>query len=113
MELALDTYRKATAQDSSEEIGRTKLTIEPEDYRELERLEESLKESGQPEMLVSIREGMFDIETPEGHGDLLEPRLRMFLDHETEAALFHVVATSSADNSLIYTEPALVRLVAM
>tara|TARA_R110002049_G_scaffold223668_1_gene395314 strand:- start:792 stop:1133 length:342 start_codon:yes stop_codon:yes gene_type:complete len=113
MELALETYRKAKTHDSSEEIGRTKLTINPEDYRKLEHLEETLKKSGQSEMLLNIKDGMFDIDTPQGNGNLLEPRLRMFLDQETEAALFHVVARSSADNSLIYTEPTLVRLVAM
>ena len=113
MELALETYRKAPTHTISEEIGRSKLTIGQGEYRELERLEAKLKDSGKAEILVDLREREIEIETPDAHADLKDTKVRMFLDGEAQAGLFHVVAKSAVDDSLIYTEPTLVRLIAL
>lgn len=113
MELTLETYRKANTESSSTEIGPSKVTIEQAKYREIEELEAKLKDSGQNEILVDFKQGELDIEAPRAHSALKEVKLRLFMDEEAEAGLFHVVAKSAEDNSLIYTEPTLVRMVAL
>lgn len=113
MELRLETFRKTANESNSEEIGQSRITIGQAEYRELERLEKKLKDSDENEMMIDLTNRDVEIETPDASGELKDTKVRLFLDEEAQAGLFHVVAKSAMDDSLIYTEPSLVRMVAL
>ena len=112
MELAVETFRKPTKNAPSEAVGISKVTVDEAAYRALEHLEERLTASDQEEMTVAIDEESPAVETPETLNELKDTRIRLFLD-DNNAAHFHVTARLAQDNSLIYTEPTMIRLVAM
>lgn len=113
MELALETYRKPALIGSSESVGYAKVMVGNGGYRELERLEERLRESEQDELMLDIDASDIELELPDDCGDMSDCKVRVYLDGETRAGLFHVVGRSSRDSSLVYTEPAMVRLIAL
>jgi hypothetical protein len=113
MEIALDTFKKPATGMPSENIGLSTVTIGAEGYLELERLEQELLESGKPEVLVDADDKTVQMETPLGQDELREPRIRVFLDDDTQGGFFHVVARDARDGGVIYTEPTMVRLVAV
>jgi hypothetical protein len=112
MEIAVETFRKPTKNAPSEVVGISKVTVDEAAYRTLEKLEERLTASEKDEMTVATDEGSPALETPEALNDLRDTRIRLFLD-DNNAAHFHVTARLQQDNSLIYTEPTMIRLVAM
>ena len=113
MELALETYRKPTLEGSSESVGHARVVVRDGGYRALERLEERLRESEQDELMLDIGASDIELELPDECGDMSDCKLRVYLDGETRAGLFHVVGRTSRDSSLVYTEPAMVRLIAL
>ena len=112
MELALETFRKPTQQAPSESIGISKVVVDETAYRALEKLERQLTASEHPVLLVAAESEPLDLEAPDAFSDLRNTRIRLFLD-DTDAGHFHFTARRAQDNSLIYTEPAMIRLVAM
>ena len=112
MELALETFRKPAKTAPSEAIGISKVVIDETAYRALEKLEKRLTVSEESELLVAAKDEPLAIKAPEAFDDLRNTRIRLFLD-DSDAAHFHFTARRAEDNSLIYTEPAMIRLVAM
>jgi len=110
MEIALETFRKPAMDMPSETIGRSTITIGETGYLELEKLEKQLLDSGQTELMVDTDGRAMQLDTPIKQDDLRETRIRVFLDEDAQAG-FHIVAKHAQDDSLIYTEPAMVRLV--
>lgn len=113
MDIALDTFKKPAPGMPSENIGRSTITIDETGYLSLERLEQKLLDSGQAELLVDTDEKTLQLHAPVDQEDLRDTRIRLFLDNDTRAGLFHLVAQHARDESIIYTEPTLVRLVAV
>jgi hypothetical protein len=111
MELVVETYIKPDAESDqpSEEIGPSTLIVGESSYRILETIEEELKESGKLEKVVDLDESKVEIVEVAQQLDVVEPRIRVFMDTGIESALFHLVATAASDGRLIYTEPTLVR----
>jgi len=111
MNITVETFLKQQPGDTSEPVGPTRLSLEEPAYRDLLKVEERLLDSGQEELLVEAQR--VDIETPSGLGPLDAPRMRVFLDPSKEAAHFHLVAKRSTDGALVYTEPTMIRMVAV
>jgi hypothetical protein len=63
--------------------------------------------------MLDLDRDAFALDTPEACGELGECKVRLYLDDASGAGHFHVVGREARDNSLIYTEPAMVRLVAL
>jgi hypothetical protein len=113
MELALETFRKTASDERSESIGHSKMVVRDASYRALARLEEALKGREQNEMMIDIDANKLQLDTPDECSDLSDCKIRLYIDEESRAGLFHVVGRQARDNSLIYTEPAMVRLIAL
>ena len=113
MNLSLDTYRKSSSHQTSENIGRSSIVVGDAGYRALGELEERLKRLDQTELLMDMESGSFQVNAPDGCEDLRDCKVRLFLDDETDSGLFHIVGRLARDNSLVYTEPTVVRLLAL
>lgn len=113
MELSLETYVKRDASAGSEELGRAKVVVQPGGYQHLESLEKQLKDSGAEEILVDIDARHIAFEMPPEAAEIKEPKLRITLEKEAALGHFHLVAKHAADNSLIYTNTATIRTLAM
>lgn len=113
MKLSLNTYRKPSARQPSENIGRSDIVVGDAGYRTLEQLEERLKTMDESELMMDIESDSFQVSAPDGCDDLYDCKVRLFMDHESDSGLFHIVGRLARDNSLVYTEPAVVRLVAL
>ncbi len=113
MDISLDTFLKPEPAAASEIVGRTRLSLDEGAYRQLFELEEKLKERATRELLVDAEECAIDVNAPQEIGDLKEPQVRVFLDKEGEAGHFHLVATRASDDALVYTEPTMIRLMAV
>jgi hypothetical protein len=113
MEIALETFKKPGTDTPPENIGRSTVTIDEAGYLALSRLEQELLESGQREVLMDTDERTIQIVPPVNQSELRDSKIRVFLDEETRAGVFHVVARHARDNCMIYTQPTMVRLVAI
>jgi len=113
MDIALETFRRPCTDASPESIGRSTVTIDEAGYLALARLEQKLIDSGQDELFMDTDERTIHIDPPLNQNDLRDRKVRVFLDENTQAGVFHVVARHARDDSLIYTQPTMVRLVAI
>ncbi len=113
MDISLETFVKQDPSFSSETAGATSITVQESGYLELESLEEKLKASQERELLVPVRDKSVEVSVPGGVGALEDQKLRIFLDEQGEEGYFHLVARRASDDALVYTEPAMIRLVAV
>ena len=111
MDITVETFLKQQPGDTSEPVGPTRLSLDESAYRDLLKLEERLLDSGSEELLVEAQS--VDIEAPSELGRLDAPRMRIFLDPSKEAAHFHLVAKRDTDGALVYTEPTMIRMIAV
>jgi hypothetical protein len=109
MQLSLETFCKTPGEQRSSEIGRSELTVSAASYRKLEALEDKLRESDQQELFADVDDTAIEVETPAAVDGLKECKVRLYVDREEQAAHFHVIGRQAGDNSLIYTNPVLVR----
>lgn len=112
MELSVETFLKPTPQASSETVGQARLSLNESVYQQLTDLEQTLKNSASKEVTIAASEHDIDIDSPSDVGALKDKKVRVFLDRENQAGHFHLVAKRSSDEALVYTEPAMIRLVA-
>jgi hypothetical protein len=87
--------------------------VSDDGYRALEQLEQQLKENDQPELMMDVAASQIDLDLPGECGEVNQCKIRVYLDEETRAGLFHFVGHASRDDSLVYTEPTMVRLIAL
>ena len=113
MEISVDTFLKKNPRATSETVGRTTLCVEEKAFLELAEMEQTLQDSASRELTVPAAEGAIDIDAPRALGALQDPMVRVFLDRESQAGHFHLVAKRAQDQALVYTEPTMIRLVAM
>lgn len=111
MDITVETFVKPQAGESSEAMGQTRLSLDDKTYRELLKLEERLLDSESEELMIAA--GSVDIDAPAKLGSLAEAKMRLFLDPSQDAAHFHLVAKRSTDGALVYTEPTMIRMVAV
>ena len=109
MEITVETFLKQKPQDKSETVGPTRLSMDDTAYQKLLQLEERLQSIESREMLVDADSVVVD--APAEIGGLEDIKVRVFLDQTAEAAHFHLVAKRSSDDALVYTEPAMLRVV--
>jgi hypothetical protein len=102
MEITVETFLKPNPQAESEAAGRTTLVIDENAFLALEKAEE----------LYAVRDQDIDVDLPSDIGALKEENVRIFLSPGSEAGHFHLVARRAEDDALVYTEPAMIRLVA-
>ncbi len=113
MELSVDTFLKSTPEAKSDVVGRTTITVDEEGFRQLEKLEESLKSSGSEELLAPVHEAAIQAEVPADLGEIRDQKVRIFLGEDGETGQFHLVAKRVDDEALVYTEPTIIRLIAV
>lgn len=113
MELSLETFVKRDAATGAEEVGRAKVVVQPGGYQHLESLENQLRETGAEEILVDFDTQHIALEMPRPLAEIKEPKLRVTLEKEGALGHFHVVAKHARDDSLIYTNTATIRTLAM
>ena len=113
MDLSLETFLKTDPRDRSEEMGPTNLAVNEDAYMELLKHEEALKRSPSRELQIPISEASIDVDAPDHLGWLKDQKLRIFLDNESHDAHFHLVAKRARDEALVYTEPAMIKLIAI
>ncbi len=113
MDLSLETFLKTDPRDRSEEIGPTIFAVDEDAYLELVEHEEALKNSSAREVHVPIDEASVDVNAPVRVGCLKDQKLRIFLDNEGKDAHVHLVAKRASDEALVYTEPAMIKLIAI
>ncbi len=113
MNIALETFKQPTTDVPPENIGRSTVSIGEDGYLALSRLEQELLQTDQDELLMDTDEKTVQLDAPVGQGELHDSKVRVFLDEETRAGVFHLVARHSRDNSMIFTEPTMLRLIAI
>lgn len=113
MDIALETFKQPAANLPPENIGRSTVSIGEEGYLALSRLEQELQRSGQDELLLDADQNTIQLDAPIKEDELHDSKVRVFLDEDTKAAVFHLVARHSRDNSMIFTEPTMLRLIAI
>ena len=112
MQLSLDTYCKTEGRPSRE-IGRSTVEVSAGGFRALESLEEKLRASEQQELYADADEASITLELPEAIDSLTDCQVRVFLGGEEQAAHFHLVGREANEGSLVYTNPVMVRMVAV
>lgn len=113
MDISVETFLKPDPGATSESVGLTRLSVEESAYVELMELEENLKDSNNRETMVSAETHAIEVSTPQKIGELKEPQVRVYLDSQSGLGHFHLVAKRASDNALVYTEPTMIRLVAV
>jgi hypothetical protein len=113
MKLSLETFLKLDTQDASEKVGPTSLSVDEGAYMELVEYEETLKVASSRETLIPIDDSTIDVDAPDHLGGLKEQKVRIFLDEEGREAHFHLVAKRASDEALVYTEPTMIKLIAI
>ncbi|TDG15983.1 hypothetical protein E2F43_07095 [Seongchinamella unica] len=111
MDITVETFLKEKNQNTSEPVGPTRLTLDESAYRDLVKLEQRLLSTEMPELLVDAE--AVDVAAPSELGPLDNQQMRLFTDPAEDAAHFHLVARRSSDGALVYTEPTMIRLVAV
>ena len=76
----------------------------------LEELEKELMQSDEDTLLRDVSPETIHLETPAACGDLKECQLRLVHENDLEASHVHVVARQASDNSLVYTDTVMVRM---
>ncbi len=113
MDISVDTFLKPDLGTASETVGRTTMSLDESAYQKLVEVEELLKDRSSQEMLVPVDEHEIDVSAPGDLGDLTEQKVRVFLGTDEQAGHFHLVAKRASDRALVYTEPTMIRLVAV
>jgi hypothetical protein len=113
MDLSLETFLKTAPRDTSEKVGPTSLSVDEDAYMELVEHQETLKVASSRETLVPIDDSTIDVNAPDHLGGLKDQQVRIFLDDEGQEAHFHLVAKRASDEALVYTEPAMIKLIAI
>lgn len=111
MELVLETHRKPAPHLLSEDIGLTRVVIEEPVYKMLEAMEQSLTQSNDREVFKSIDPADLHLAMPCACEGIESCKVRMYLDREDSAGVFHIVGEGVADHSLIYTDAVKVRMI--
>ncbi|KAA1191902.1 hypothetical protein F0M18_10265 [Pseudohalioglobus sediminis] len=113
MELALETFRKTARQSPSDPIGIASFKVDEDTYKMLEKLENRLKDEGSRELFHEVHPRELELDMPDKCGEISDCKLRLYLDAESGAGHFHVVAEEQHNGNLIYTEPTMIRMVAL
>ena len=110
MQLTLDTYRKDAPGQASQELGISTLEFAEPEIRLLEELEKELMQSDEDTLLREVSPEAIHLETPAACGELKDCQLRLVHENDLEASHVHVVARQASDNSLVYTDTVMVRM---
>ena len=113
MDISVETFLKPNPESISDTVGQTRLSVSESTYLELVELEETLKDRTSRELMVAVDDHAIDVRAPRNLGSLREQQVRIFLDGEGQAGHFHLVAKRSSDGALVYTEPTMIRLLAV
>ncbi|MGI9279156.1 MAG: hypothetical protein ACR2PX_05925 [Endozoicomonas sp.] len=82
-----------------------------EDYRLLlEQAEEELQEKQSGELFIPVDMSTMELNTSDECGPLKDCQFRVYLRPADQRGLFHLVANTGSDNSLVYSNSLLVDL---
>ncbi len=113
MELTVETHLKPNQNQASRDVGLTKMLIEESVYHMLEEMEDELVESNQREMFKDIEPESIHLQMPDNFGELSDCQVRMYMPRGVDSGQFHLVGHRASDNSLVYTDAVMVRMVAV
>lgn len=113
MELSLDTFIEESGRSDDESVGRSTVSIGDESFVKLAELESALKEATSDEILVDAASHHIDLQAPSELGRLGELKVRVFLDPESQLGVFHLIAKRESDAAEVFTEPTMIRMVAL
>lgn len=110
MQLRLETFRKSDPSQPSVELGLTLLEFAEPEIRLLEELERQLQQSSEDALLHDISPEVINLEPPASCGELKQCQLRLVHEGDLDATHVHLVARQASDDSLIYTNTVMVRM---
>ena len=110
MQLRLDTYRKGAPGETSQELGVSTLEFAEPEIRLLEKLEKELMQSDENSLLHDVSPKALHLDTPAACGALKDCQLRLVHENDLDASHVHLVAKQASDDSLVYTDTVMVRM---
>ena len=106
--LSIDGWRKPDANAKSIPIGELHFRVHEKYHLMMEKAEQELAETHQPEAFIDVDKDTMELETPNDCGDLVNCRFRVYLDDFDHRGHFHLVAERAGDHSLVYSNAVMV-----
>ena len=114
MQLTLETWNKSDVAEQLEEIGHTAISIDDDTFQQIASTEQSLRQrASSHEAFIDAEAGKVQIKPPPGIGGLVDCKLRVYLNEEDRNGRFHLIARREADNSMVYTRPVMINMIAL
>jgi hypothetical protein len=105
--LTIEGWCKASGATKSTPIGQFQFHVSEPEHLRLERAEERLQKTHEPETMVDADVTTMELSTPDECGPLSDIQWRVYLDAD-ERGQFHLVGHRASDGSLVYTNAVMV-----
>lgn len=105
--LTIEGWCKRSSEQKSMPVGDIHFDIQGTTHTSLEKAEERLQSSHEPETMLDVDIASLNLVMPEGYGPLADCKLRVYLD-EDQRGQFHLVGHQASDGSLIYSNAVLI-----
>ncbi|MGI9275778.1 MAG: hypothetical protein ACR2PT_13165 [Endozoicomonas sp.] len=106
--LTLESWCKPNGEEFSSPIGSIHFRVNEDCRLLLEKAQEALQTTHEPEAFVPIDMSTMELETPSECGLLSDCQLRVYLRPVDNRGQFHLVAHRAMDDSLIYSNAVMV-----
>jgi hypothetical protein len=105
--LTIEGWCKISGDQKPTPVGDIHFYVDGPLHLRLERAEERLQKTHEPEAMVDVDMSSMDLIMPEGYGPLSDCQMRVYL-HDDERGQFHLVGHRASDGSLIYSNAVLI-----
>lgn len=105
--LTIGGWCKAGADKKSTPLGNIHFHVSESDHLRLERAEEQLQRTHEPELMIDLDMSTMALVTPQECGPLADCRYRVYLSQD-QRGQFHLVGHRASDGSLVYTNAVMV-----
>lgn len=105
--LTIEGWCKARGAATSTSMGQFQFHVSEPEHLRLERAEEHLQKTREPEIMVDADVTTMALSTPDECGPLADIQWRVYLDAD-ERGQFHLVGHRASDGSLVYTNAVMV-----
>ncbi len=106
--LSIEGWRKPNASAKSIPIGELHFRVHEKYHLLMEQAEQDMAESHAPETFIDVDINTMELEAPQECGDLTNCRFRVYLNPIDHRGHFHLVAESTLDHSMIYSNAVMV-----
>ncbi|BFM18500.1 hypothetical protein R50073_46830 [Maricurvus nonylphenolicus] len=106
--LSVEGWHKPDMNSPSIPIGLLNFRVSEQYHLLLERAEDEMEQTHEPERFIDIDMDSMELETPAECGALKDCQLRVYLDQREHRGQFHLIAHRASDDSLVYSNAVMI-----